>query len=99
MTMSNIYRSEILDTAKALVNGDRNNQYGPPTDDFAKTAAMWNVYIKSVFQARDELLPHDIAAMMAMLKLSRIAWSPDNIDNWTDLAGYAACGWDCVNAE
>jgi hypothetical protein len=31
---------------------------------------------------------------MALLKLSRISWQPDNPDSWTDLAGYAACGYE-----
>lgn len=97
--MSNDNRNEVLDTAKALVNKDRNNQYGPPIDDFAKTAAMWTVYVQAVLRDRDALEPHDVAAMMSLLKISRIAWSPDNKDNWIDLAGYAACGWDCALSE
>lgn len=48
----------------------------------------------------DRLLdPHDVAVMMGMLKASRLAWSPDKRDHWTDAAGYAACGWDCVVRE
>jgi hypothetical protein len=37
--------------------------------------------------------------MMMCLKISRISWVPDKEDNWIDLAGYAACGWDCVERE
>lgn len=48
----------------------------------------------------DRLLdPHDVAVMMGMLKASRLAWSPGKRDHWTDAAGYAACGWDCVARE
>lgn len=92
-------REDVLEQAHNLIMGDRNVQYGPPNDDFNKTAIMWDTYIKAVFRARDSLKPHDVAAMMAMLKLSRIAWAPQKQDNWIDLAGYAACGWDCVEAE
>jgi uncharacterized HAD superfamily protein len=83
-------RAELLDEAKALICGDRNNQYGPPTKDFERTAAMWAAYKGVDFTA------HDVAAMMALLKISRIAWSPDKRDHWADLAGYAGCGWECA---
>jgi hypothetical protein len=92
-------RSQVLAEANELINGDRNNQYGEPTDDFRKTADLWSVYLTSVAKAPVTLLPHDVAVLMMMLKVSRIAWSPNKRDNWTDLAGYAACGWDCVVAE
>jgi hypothetical protein len=51
---------------------------------------MWAAYLGV------PIAPHDVAAMMAMLKLSRIRWSPGKRDSWVDLAGYAACGWDCA---
>lgn len=89
-------RTEVLNEANNLINGDRNVDYGDPNDDFRKTAGMWDIYLKSVYEHRDHLLPHDVAVLMSMLKLSRIAWSPERRDNWVDLAGYAACGWDCV---
>lgn len=92
-------RSNVLTEADDLINGDRNNQYGEPNDDFRKTADMWSVYLSSVAKAPVTLLPHDVAVLMMMLKISRIAWSPSKQDNWVDLAGYAACGWDCVVSE
>jgi len=83
-------RSAVLADADQLVNGDRNAAYGPPTQDFARTAAMWSAYLGIEVQA------HDVAALMVMLKVSRISWSPERRDSWVDLAGYAACGWDCA---
>jgi hypothetical protein len=83
-------RKSILDEAESLINGDRNNSYGPPTQDFERTSIMWSAYLGKVLQA------HDVAAMMCLLKLSRIAWSPSNRDHWVDMAGYAACGFECV---
>ena len=84
-------RAEVLLGAEALVNGDRNVQYGDPRADFKRTAAMWGAYLGV------EVAPHDVAALMALLKVSRIRWSPQKQDSWTDLAGYAACGWDCAS--
>jgi hypothetical protein len=86
-------RAELLREAERLVNGDRNAQYGDPRQDFQRTAAMWGAYLGT------EVAPHDVAAMMAMLKVSRIRWSPEKFDSWADLAGYAACGWDCARRE
>lgn len=83
-------RAECLDTALQLVNGDRNVQYGDPRADFQRTATMWGAYLGV------EIAPHDVAAMMGLLKISRIRWSPAKADSWIDLAGYAACGWDCA---
>jgi hypothetical protein len=83
-------RAEVLLGAEALVNGDRNAQYGDPRQDFKRTATMWGAYLDTTLE------PHDVAAMMALLKVSRIRWSPEKLDSWMDLAGYAACGADCV---
>jgi hypothetical protein len=82
------HRTEILTQADQLINGDRNNQYGEPHQDFTRTARMWTAYLGRHIE------PHDVAALMALLKLSRIAWQPDKQDSWIDLAGYAACGYE-----
>lgn len=86
-------RSDILSTAEVLVNGDRNAQYGDPKQDFARTAQMWSAYLGI------EVAPHDVAAMMGLLKISRIRWSPNKKDHWVDGAGYFACGADCADDE
>jgi hypothetical protein len=90
-------RREILEEAADLVDGDRNDQYGDPIGDFRCTADMWAAYLrrKADVPADFQLNPHDVAAMMSLLKISRIGWSPDKRDHWADLAGYAACGYDC----
>lgn len=86
-------RSHVLSTAEELVNGDRNAQYGDPRQDFQRTADMWSAYLGT------PVAPYDVAAMMALLKVSRIRWSPGKEDSWVDLAGYAACGWDCAQPD
>ena len=81
-------RQHILHQAEQLITGDRNNQYGPPTQDFKRTAEMWQAYLGIPVKA------HDVAALMCLLKLSRISWQPDKQDSWIDLAGYSACGYE-----
>lgn len=92
-------RSKLLADAERLVNGDRDNQYGDPISDFRTTAEMWSAYLTRRLGVPVKLEPHDVAALMMCLKVSRISWVPEHVDNWADLAGYAACGWDCVERE
>lgn len=94
-------RSKVLREADSLINGDRNDAYGDPIDDFRTTADLWTTYIRRVVDRREssQLLPHDVAAMMMLLKVSRLMWSPEKRDHWVDAIGYAACGWDCVERE
>ena len=47
---------------------------------------MWSVYLECHLDAKD------VAAMMALLKICRIATGKPKSDNWIDLAGYAAIG-------
>lgn len=81
-------RADLLAEAERLVNGDRNTQYDEPAADFARTAGMWSAYLGV------PIALHDVAAMMALLKVARIRHSPTKRDSWCDLAGYSACGYD-----
>ena len=86
-------RAGLLAEATKLVNGDRNTQYDEPAADFRRTAGMWSAYLGT------PIAMHDVAAMMALLKLARIRHAPTKRDSWCDLAGYAACGWDVASDE
>lgn len=79
-------RADILDTAKGYVLKDRNATHGDPEDNFGRIAELWTAYKRVPFNATD------VAVMMALMKVARIAQSPDHRDSWIDLAGYAACG-------
>ena len=80
-------RDEILDTAKKCVSGDREQDYGSPENNFGRIADLWTAYKQdAVFS------PTDVACMLALLKIARIASGHAKSDNWVDLAGYAACG-------
>jgi hypothetical protein len=82
-------RQEVLDTAGQCVNGDRDQSYGTPESSFARIAALWNAYLPV---GANVIKPKDVAAMLALLKIARIATGKPKSDNWVDLAGYAACG-------
>lgn len=91
-------RAELLDEAKHLITGDRNATYGPPTQDFQRTADAATAYGYRGPCGRD-LQPHDVAVLVMLVKLSRLMWSPEKRDHWVDLAGYAGCGHECVVEE
>lgn len=77
-----VYHESVLLEAEGLVNGDRNEDYGHPLDDFTKTAALWSVI------AGVELSATQVALMMVALKISRQLHRPKR-DNLVDMAGYA----------
>ena len=79
-------REKILTNAFHAVTVDRNAAHGKPEDTFRHIAAQWSAYLGH------PLAPHDVACMMALMKIARIKGNPTHEDSWTDLAGYAACG-------
>ena len=90
-------RKEVLANANKCVNGDREQDYGSPEDNFRTIAAFWNAYIASKLGAVKGVAPvaldsKDVAAMLSLLKIARISSGHAKADNWIDLAGYAACG-------
>lgn len=87
-------REEILESARICVCGERPTDYGSPEDSFAAIADLWTVYINQTAELQDylELTPVDVACMMALLKIARIAKGTGTADSFIDLAGYAACG-------
>lgn len=88
-------REEVLETAKQCVCTDRESQYGSPEDSFYLIAKFWEGYLSAECISPNMdicIVPEDVAAMMALLKIARIATGALKDDNWIDLAGYAACG-------
>lgn len=79
-------RSEMLDKAKEIVTKDRQAQHGKPEDSFGKIADYWSAYLGIPLKG------YDVANLMILLKIARAQINPTNYDNYTDAAGYAACG-------
>lgn len=85
-------RSRILAEADRLVHSDRNKSYGEPTGNFENTAALWNTQFSH--KLKEPFTATDVALALIQLKLARIISSPKR-DNWADILGYAACGFEC----
>ena len=78
-------RQTILEAALETVTGHRVEDYGKPENNFQTIAELWTVYKGQQFTA------HDVAMMMALLKVARIKSNHGSSDSYIDLAGYAAC--------
>lgn len=98
-------RKDILELASSAVHAmDMDHDYGKPEDNFATIAELWTTYLEAVFNDSDDsevsiyLCSRDVAAMMILLKVARIASSRKD-DHWVDIAGYAACGGEIDSYE
>lgn len=91
-------RADILHAAEKCVCGQRETDYGTPEDNFETIAELWETYLRRacVDEAGGVYIDaNDVAMMMALLKIARIAAGGGKADSWIDLAGYAACGAEC----
>ena len=91
-------RADILHAAEKCVCGQREQDYGTPEDNFETIAGLWETYLSRacVDEAGGVYIDaNDVAMMMALLKIARIAAGGGKADSWIDLAGYAACGAEC----
>jgi hypothetical protein len=77
----------VLLEAHALINTERQADYGPPPVCFERIAAMWSAYLAHTVTAKDA------AICMALLKLGREAHR-HKADNLLDAAGYIGLAAD-----
>jgi len=76
----------VLEEAQSLIYGDREQDYGKTSDNFADIAQGWSVLFKTT------VTPEQVALAMAWLKICRA--NKDNCakrDSYVDCAGYIGC--------
>lgn len=78
----------VLDTAKRITEGARQNDYGHPTEDFARTAALWTAILSHRLRDGETVTAMDVPLCMIALKLARQVHRHKR-DNLVDIAGYA----------
>jgi hypothetical protein len=83
--MSDVERTGALDLAREAVGG-RDGSHGEPEDNFGRIATMWSAYLDV------DVAPHQVADMMVMLKLCRIASGVPDLDHHVDICGYGTLG-------
>lgn len=92
-------RDEVLNAALTAVDR-KAGDYGPPEDNFARIARLWNAHkLNTLGLARGAagFTSTDVAIMLGLVKIARIEHDPKREDSWVDLAGYAACGAETVD--
>lgn len=91
-------RAEVLREAEQLITGDRNETYGTPTQNFTNIAELWNVQFAHLLKDDAKFSAYDVALAQIHVKMARMVAQPKR-DNFVDIAGYAACGWEAKDSE
>lgn len=79
-------RNEVLDTAKKLISGERAKAYRDAREGFRKIGKLWE-QVLGVPVTADQ-----VALCMIQIKIARATQDTSLVDNWVDIAGYAALG-------
>ena len=98
-TLNHAYTGEengnILHKAYALINGDRQKDYGAPWDNFGLLADFFTSYAKKRWGHDDVVFSrNDVVNFLILLKTSRACVERPTQDTYVDIAGYAGLGGD-----
>ena len=86
-------RAVILETAKAMICGERARKHGDVHVNMQQCAEFWTTYKGVNFTSSD------VCMMMLLLKASRQKMNPSEVDNYQDGAGYMALAWEVHQKE
>ena len=98
----------ILDEAARIVEGDRNNVYGHPLDDFTAVGKQWAIYLTRWLDTHHpgllngpipDIPPSVVACLMIALKINRVMKTLGHRDSLVDIAGYARCSDMCAQEQ
>ena len=78
----------LLQEAELLINGQRQEDYGEAKACFKRIAAFWGGYLGK--RSGYEITPHDVAHMMVLFKMARLAHNSKHHDSIRDAIGYLA---------
>ena len=78
-----------FDQAAETIGHDRTEDYGDPAKSFERIADLWSAIVGA------PITPQQVAHMMILLKVSRLQETPDHLDSYIDIVGYARCAVLC----
>lgn len=90
---SDITKQSILGMALEAVNR-RCQTHGETENNFQIIADLWNAYCGGDYK----FSAIDVSVMMILMKIARVK-SGGSLDNFVDIAGYAACGGELYGKE
>ena len=73
---------DYLNEARATIQ-DRGMDYGHPTDNMARTAALWSSYLEM------PITDYQVATCMALVKIAR-SMESSKVDTYVDAVAYLA---------
>jgi hypothetical protein len=82
---------DYLNEAKAIIQ-DRGMEYGHPSDNMQRTAALWSSYLEM------PITDYQVAMCMALVKIAR-SMETGKTDTYIDLAAYTAIAGQLHNEE
>ena len=82
--------TEILDKTNKLVSKDRAVKHGDKVINHENIARLWNGYLQNKTKLTINVLPEDVANLMALLKIARTQEGEHNLDDYIDACGYLA---------
>ena len=84
------HHTTILAEAASIVDSDRERTYGDPGRNLRAIADMWSSWLRARghLNPGEQLTTDDVAPMMVMLKLARLANDPRHRDSQVDACGY-----------
>jgi len=91
-------KSPALHAADA-VRGERQSDYGHPLDNMRRIADFWTIRLRDKLAPGEVIDPHEVPALMRLMKEARLMETPDHIDSFVDIAGYADVEWEVHREE
>jgi len=77
---------DFLAEASCLINGERQDTYGDISESWERIGRLW----AGILDLDQDIPAYMVGIMMATMKLSRIAGSPEHTDSYIDALAYIA---------
>ena len=82
---------DYLNEARATIQ-DRGQDYGHPSDNMQRTAALWSSYLEM------PITDYQVAMCMALVKIAR-SMETHKVDTYVDLCAYVAISGQLATEE